>query len=36
MRIGFVPELEMPHLNATCFNWASLRVEGMLSAMHGS
>jgi hypothetical protein len=34
MRIGLVPELEMPHLKARSLSWASLRVEGMLSAMH--
>lgn len=34
MRMGFVPEVEMPHLKASCFNWASLRVEGRVSAIH--
>ena len=29
-----MPELETPHLNARVFNWASLKVEGILSAMH--
>lgn len=35
MRMGFVPEVEIPHLKASCFNWASLRAVGILSAIHG-
>jgi hypothetical protein len=31
----FVPELEIPHLNAKALSWASLNVGGILSAMHG-
>lgn len=34
MRMGFVPEVEMPHLKASSFNWASLRVVGRVSAIH--
>lgn len=30
MRIGFVPDVEMPHLKANCFSWASLRVLGIV------
>ncbi len=34
MRRGFVPEIEMPHLNASCLSWASLMVVGRVSAIH--
>ena len=31
--MGFVPELEIPHLNAKVFSWASLSAESW-SAIH--
>lgn len=34
MRTGFVPEVEMPHFKAMCLRLVSLRVEGIVSAMH--
>lgn len=34
MRIGFVPEVRIPHLKARSFNWASLRVLGSENAIH--
>ena len=35
MRIGFVPEVEIPHLKARSLSWVSLRVVGRVSAIHG-
>jgi hypothetical protein len=35
MRMGFVPDVKIPHLNASSFSCASLRVVGRLSAIHG-
>jgi len=33
--MGFVPEVETPHLKANCLSWVSLRVWGRVSAIHG-
>ena len=30
-----MPEVETPHLNAMVLSWVSLRVVGILSAIHG-
>lgn len=30
-----MPEVEIPHLNARALSWVSLRVVGILSAIHG-
>ncbi len=32
--MGFVPDVEMPHLKARCFSWVSLREGGRCSAIH--
>lgn len=30
-----MPDVETPHLNARALSWASLKVVGILSAIHG-